>query len=298
MKLVLNVDGCFDCFTHEQTAQLVKDAGFEAVDCGLFDMNASEHVLNGPQWQKYALEFKQTFEAAGVPVVQTHSPFRFDNYHDPVAFKEEIYPKIVRSIEVSAALGAKCVVVHPLHYADCGGNCETTFDYNMRFYRSLIPVCKANGIKVGVENMFSRDKLRGNYITHDSCSRVEEFCRYIDTLDSEHMVACLDIGHTTLVSGGEDPWDFIRILGHDRLHTLHVHDNNYRQDNHVTPFSGKVDWYKVCQALAQIDYIGDFVYECEMDRCFNHMDPSMYPVALKYMSQIGHHLIQKIEEAR
>lgn len=298
MKLVLNVDDCFECFTFEQTAQHVKNAGFDAVDCGLFKMSKPDHVLNGPQWLDSTLEFKRTFEAAGVPVVQTHSPFNFKNYNDYVAFENDIYPKIVRSIEVSAALGAKCVIVHPLHWADCGGNPETAFEYNMKYYRSLIPVCKANGIKVGVENMFSRDKLRGNYIVHDSCSRVEEFCRYIDTLDSEYMVACLDIGHTTLVSGGVDPWDFIRILGHDRLHTLHVHDNNYFQDNHVTPFSGKVDWYKVCQALGEIDYVGDLVYECEMDRCFHYLDPSMYPVALKYMSQIGHHLIEQVEKAR
>lgn len=298
MKLVLNLDDDYDHFSFEETARLVKNAGFDAVDCGLFKMKEPEHELNGTDWYRHAIAFREAFAAEGLPVAQTHAPFTFKNYADPVAFEQEICPKIVRAIEVSAALGAKYTVVHPLHYADCGNQPEEAFDRNMKFYRALIPVCKANGIKVCVENMFSRDKLRGNYITHDSCSRVEEFCRYIDALDSEYMVACLDIGHTMLVSGGADTWDFIRILGHERLHTLHVHDNNYKQDNHVTPFNGQLDWYKVCQALGDIDYQGDFVYECLMTRTVHKLAPSMYPTALDYMEKVGRHLIEQIEAAR
>ena len=298
MRLVLNVDDCFDSFGFEETARMVNNAGFDAVDCDLFKMVDPDYILNGSQWLESVEEFKRIFLEAGLPVVQTHAPFRFQGYDDLVVFEERIYPTIVRSIEISAALGARCVIVHPLHYADCNGDPETAFARNMKFYKSLIPICKANGIKVAIENMFGRDKLRGNFIIHDSCSRVEEFCRYIDTLDSEYMVACLDIGHTALVSGGAEPWDFIRILGHDRLQTLHVHDNDFRQDNHVTPFSGKIDWYKTCQALGQIDYVGDMVYECIMNRCVHGLAMQMYPTALKYMSQVGRHLIDQVEAAR
>lgn len=298
MKLVLNVDDDYSHFSFAETAQLVKNAGFDAVDCGLFQMNNPDHELNGTDWYRYASAFRDTFAATGLPVVQAHAPFSFKDYADPVIFEQDIYPKIVRSIEVAAALGAEHIVVHPLHYADCGNQQEETFERNMKFYRSLIPVCKSNGIKVCVENMFTRDKLRGGYITHDSCSRVEEFCRYIDALDSEYMVACLDIGHTMLVSGGADTWDFIRILGRERLQTLHVHDNNYKQDNHVTPFNGQLDWYRVCKALGEIDYQGNFVYECVMSRTVHKMAPKMYATALAYMEKVGRHLIEQIEIAR
>ena len=298
MQLVLNVNRCFDSFSFEETAKMVKAAGFDAVDCSLFQMTNSEHVLNGDDWLRNAEAFRNTFSANSVPVVQCHAPYQFKGYGDPVIFQEQIYPITVRAIEVAAALGARYVVVHPFHYGDCAGDVEATFRQNMTYYRSLIPVCRANGIKVCVENMFSRDKLRGNYIVHDCCSRVEEFCRYIDAVDSEYVVACLDIGHTALVSGGVDPWDYIRILGHDRLHTLHIHDNDFREDMHITPFSGKIDWYKTCQALGQINYKGDMVYECLMNRSFPVMDPAMYPVALSYMAQIGRHLIACVENAR
>ena len=298
MRLVLNVDDDYDVFGFAETGRIVKEAGFDAIDRGLFDMKDPSHALNGPKWQEAADEMKNAYLAHDLPIVQTHAPFKFAGMEDPTVFKDQIYPIIVRSIEVSAALGAKCVVVHPLHHIPYYENRDKLFDMNMQFYRSLIPVAKSNGIKIAVENMFQRDKLRGNYVIDSTCSRPDEFCKYIDTLDSEYIVACLDIGHTTLISGNADASEFIRILGRERLQTLHIHDNDLKNDRHVIPFSGKVDWYQVAKALGEIDYTGDWVYECLMNRCVNKLTPSMYPVVLDYMVKIGRHLIDEVEKNR
>ena len=298
MRLVLNVDDDYDVFGFSETARMVKAAGFDAIDRGLFDMKNLEHPLNGSSWMAAAEELKNTFLAQGLPIVQTHAPFKFPGMEDPAVLREQFYPMVVRAIEVSAALGAKCVVVHPLHHIPYYENRDKLFDMNMQFYRSLIPVAKSNGIKIAVENMFQRDKVRGNYVIDSTCSRPDEFCRYVDTLDSEHIVACLDIGHTTLISGNADTSEFIRILGHERLQTLHVHDNDFKNDRHVIPFSGKVDWYQVTKALGEINYSGDFVYECLIKRCINQLTPQMYPVILEYMAKIGRHLIDEVEKNR
>ena len=50
----------------------------------------------------------------------------------------------------------------------------------MKFYKSLIPYCEEYGIKVAVENMWQYPGM----ISHSTCSRPEEFIRYIDELDS------------------------------------------------------------------------------------------------------------------
>ena len=192
-------------------------------------------------------------------------------------------------------MGAKCIVVHPIHYWRYRGNEEEIFKKNMDFYRSLIPICKDYNIKVGIENMFQRDKLRGNYIIHDTCSTTTEFCKYIDTLDSEYMVACLDVGHVGLPSTHIEAWDFIRILGHDRLQALHIHDNDYTNDQHLVPYAGKIDWMQVTKALGEINYSGDFTYECFIDKMAYQMDSETYPVALSYVAQIGRHLINSVE---
>lgn len=295
MQLVLNVNYKYDLFTAEECALMVKKAGFDAVDYGLFAMIEPTNPLNGDHWLDAAEKAKTIYQNAGVPIVQAHAPFQFKGLDQPGALKEQAYPRIVRSIEAAAAMGAKHIVVHPWHHIPYYENRQELLELNVEFYRSLIPVAKNCGIKIAVENMFQRDKLRGGYIVDSTCSRPEEFCRYIDTLNSEYIVACLDIGHTVLISGNVDPWDFIRILGRDRLKTLHVHDNDYKNDRHITPFSGSIDWYKVTEALGQIDYTGEMVYECLINNVVNKLTKNMYPTVLEHMARIGRHLIEQVE---
>ena len=298
MKLVLNLQNLLPYFTLEETAKLIADAGFDGSDYYLKEMTDSECLFNTGDWFEQASNCNRIFTSAGVPIVQTHAPFSFKGWDDPATYEEFIYPTIVRSIKMSAVMGAKCVVVHPLHYWRYEGNEQEIFERNMEFYKSLIPVCKEYNIKVGIENMFQRDKLRGNYIVRDTCAEVTEFCRYIDTLDSEYMVACLDVGHVGLPHGHMEAWDFIRILGHDRLQALHIHDNDYVNDQHRVPYSGKIDWNNVTKALGEIDYSGDFTYECLFKHMSNEMPKELYPAVLKFVSQVGRYLVDQVEVNR
>ena len=298
MKLVLNLQNLLPHFSMEESAKLMADAGFNGSDYYLKDMTDPDCAFNGNGWFALAEECNRIFTTAGVPIVQAHAPFSFKGWDDPVTFEEFIYPTIVRSIQISAVMGAKCVVVHPLHYWRYDGNEQEIYLRNMDFYKSLIPVCKEYNIKVCLENMFQRDKLRGNYIVRDTCADATEFCKYIDGLDSEYMVACLDIGHIGLPHGNVEPWDFIHILGHDRLQALHIHDNDYTNDQHRVPYSGKIDWSGVTKALGEIDYSGDFTYECLFSHMTNNMPKELYPAALQFVSQVGHYLIGQVEANR
>ena len=297
MRLALNIGYLTRTFPIEQAVKFAADAGFNAVDYSLMEMVHPEDRFNSPSWREIALEHGKMLQSAGVPVVQTHTPFRYTNFDDPVAYEQVIYPAIVRSIEASALLGAKVAVVHPLHYFVYAGHEEEIFRRNMEFYRSLIPVCKEFDIKVGIENMFQRDARRG-HIVSDTCSTIPEFCRYIDTLDSEYMVACLDVGHIGLPASHIESWDMIRALGHERLQALHVHDNDYRDDRHGVPFTGKIDWYEVTKALGEIDYTGDFTYECNIERFTGCMGSDLLPKSLRYMADVGWHLVENIEKNR
>jgi sugar phosphate isomerase/epimerase len=120
----------------------------------------------------------------------------------------------------------------------------------------------------------------------------------VDTLDSEYMVACLDIGHVGLPESDDRAWDFIRALGHERLQSLHVHDNDYRADKHALPYQGKIDWNEVTKALGEIDYQGDFTYELSENLFPEHMPDELVPYAVKYAANIGKHLCSKVEEYR
>lgn len=138
---------------------------------------------------------------------------------------------------------------------------------------------------------------RRKFIIADTCARIPEFVRYIDTLDSEQITACLDIGHATLVEQQDEPWGFIRALGHDRLGALHVHDTDYRGDLHTHPYNGIINWGEVTRALGEIDYQGDLTYEIGAPWA-KWMDDEMVMIQTKYLADLGYYLTRQIDAAR
>lgn len=299
MNLTMNIAESEDRFGLEKALSIIKNAGFDSIDYGLGSMEKPNAVLNDPaRYRAEAERIKALADAAGLPITQTHTPFSFENWKDPVVYEEFILPAIKRSIEVSAILGAKVAVVHPLHHWTYKGHEEEIFERNMAFYGSLLPLCKEYGIKVGIENMFQRELLRGQ-ISFDTCNQIPEFIRYVDTLNSEYMVACLDIGHVGLPTRDDEAWDFIRALGHDRLQALHVHDNDYRVDKHALPYLGKIDWNEVTKALGEIDYQGDFTYEVNLTTFMSKfMNEEMIPTAMRYAHDVGRHLCTLVDKNR
>ena len=297
MELSMNITNLLTRCGLEKSVELYKNAGFTAIDYSLGEMSKVEDSpLNGDGYRDEAERVRKLVESGGLIINQTHTPFHFKHWYDEEHYKTVIYPRICRSIEISALLGAKIAVVHPLHYLEFHGREEEIFQMNMDFYRSLIPLCREYNIQVGIENMWRHDPRR-RYITHDTCSTKEEFVRYIDTLDSEYMVATLDIGHVGLPLQDDEAWDFIRALGHDRLKSLHVHDNDYRTDSHILPFSGKINWNEVTKALGEINYDGDMTYEVGAVTV-NNVPEGFLQTAVNYMGDVGRFLISEIERNR
>lgn len=106
--------------------------------------------------------------------------------------------------------------------------------------------------------MFGHDDRR-HVMLANVCSYGEQLAEYYDALDPRYFTVCLDLGHSGLV--GDDAAHAIRALGHRRLTALHVHDNNYMEDLHMPPFTCKLDWKAIAQALHDINYTGDVTLE-------------------------------------
>ncbi len=297
MRLSLPVRYLIGRYGYQRAFDLVKHAGFDAVDHSMEDMVRDDSILLGDNWREYVEDVKKYADSIGLDVNQTHAPFSFSGklWKDKDGFENVILPRIIRSLEISGILGAQVAVVHPLHHYVYEGHADEIFERNMEYYRMLIPYAKEYGIKIGVENMWQVDARR-KYIVHDTCSHISEFIRYIDTLDSEYIVACLDIGHVGLIQQQDEAWDFIRALGHGRLRALHVHDNNYREDTHSLPYVGKIDWQRITEALGEIDYAGDFTYETIGSLA--RVDDEFVPCELSHMVDVGRHLMDLIDRRR
>ena len=274
----------------EDVIKMTSKAGFDAVDFSFRNQIYRSLKVSDAEYKKMFTNFKNIASENGLIFNQAHAPYP-SSVNDEKR-TEEIFNEIVVSIKNASYLGAKCIVVHPIQHLkyDDEGVPEKLFEMNMDFYNRLKPYAKEYNIKIAVENMWQNI---GKKIVHSTCSTPNEFIKYIDTLNDESFVACLDIGHAELVT--ENVENFINKLGKNRLKALHVHDVDGLNDSHTIPYYGIIRWDKVTKALKQIGYEGDFTYETSY--VFNGQRPKeLYQSTLDHLAQTGRYLMKKIEE--
>ena len=261
---------------YEEGVLALKRAGYDALDFSLFSMtrNDSPYVTEG--WREYVEAQRRFADANGIVFNQSHAPFSF-RWDDATVREEIAQPRVLRSLEIAAMMGVKAIVVHPLHYCEYLGHEKEMHELNLEYYRSMIPYCREYGIQVAVENMWQNERRR-RIISYDVAAHPEE------------LAAFIDLGHCGLV--GEDAAGSIRVLGHDRLGALHVHDNNYREDTHTLPGIGLMDWNGICAALHDINYKGEFTFEA--DTFLRNFPNDYLECAAAFMVQTGRYLISKI----
>lgn len=268
---------------------MICEAGFDALDYSMFRMQDDDYILNQPSYLEHVLEVKKIAESYGKYFNQAHAPFPSFKVGEDT-YNTVILEKIKRSIEIAGTLGAKNIVIHPTYY---GKDSRKNLELNAEFYNNLIPLCKEYNIKIACENMFGRDRRR-HCIIPNICSVGEEFRAMMNMLDPKYFTACVDIGHAGLV--GTTAPEMLRTLGHDYVGCLHVHDNDYLEDRHCPPYFFDLDWEEITQALADIDYKGDFTFESD-DFLVNFPD-EVFPAAYKLLHDIGRSLIKKIENKK
>lgn len=283
MRLSTTTGELAKVFGFNKCIDILADAGFDCADFSQFDECVYGADLNKDfftEWRKYA-------EDKGVFFNQSHAPFS-SSFKDEEKTKKR-FNEITEAMKRASYLGVSNIIVHPcqhLSYAQ-EGNPEILFEYNMDFYSRLIPYCEEYGIRVALENMWQWTGM----INHSTCSRPAEFVRYLDELNNDCFVACLDIGHANLVR--EDLPDFIKALGNKRLKCLHMHDVDGTNDSHTLPYYGVVEWEKVMKALAQIGYEGDLTFEA--DEFLRGKPTELYADCEKLMEKTGKYLISLFE---
>ena len=288
MLLVTQTDRLAELYGDREAIRMIAEAGFDGIDYSMFTLTAPGHPLMGDGWRAEAEALRTYARSLGVRFVQGHAPFRFGD-NSPEAWERFNFPCLVRAIQVAGVLGIGELVIHPLHFLPYTQNTETLRDYNMEFYRALLPHAKAVGVRICLENMWQRNRLRGNLITHSTCSRAEEAAAWVDELDDATIGYCLDLGHCGLVE--LDAADEIRKLGH-RITALHVHDNDFMEDQHILPYQGHADWADILAALREVGYAGAFTFEA--DNFLRQIPEAVLPTALKLMAEVGRYMIEQI----
>lgn len=276
-----------DCFSgtwgEEKAIVMFSDIGYDALDYSMFDISSPNNPLNSPDFECIAFKLKRIADECSIVFNQTHAPFPsyIANEDD---YNRKTFQMLIRSIIVTSILGAEYVIIHPIALT------HGQLEFNIDFFNRLADFCKEYGVKIALENMFGWDNEKDRAI-RNVCSTSKDFIELLDSFDSTCFTACLDVGHAGLI--GEKASDMIRELGHDRLKTLHIHDNDFIKDKHQLPFTQDMDWNEIMKALKDINYDGYLTFEA--DRFLYDFPSSLRKKASEFMLEIGHELVRIYE---
>ena len=240
-------------FGYKEGLKMIKEAGFDCVDfsyCGL-DLDAPEF---GEGYIEHAKEVRAYLDEIGFECHQAHAPYVM-NYESTFDLSDANYLTTVRSIEGAAILGAKAIVVHTVAVPKSIKE-FTMWEFNQRYYKSLLPYAEKAGIKIAVENLYSYDE-NGHIVGR--LGNPEELTAFVKELNSPYIVACVDVGHASIT--GYKPEHFIEGMDGDILKAIHVHDGDYEGDRHMLPYLGRFHWPEILEALKKKGYEGPLNFE-------------------------------------
>jgi len=286
--------GIKEHFGIDETYRLVKECGFDAVDVNLDNMLGGDKIRkmeHSPVFDaeveemlSYFKPWKDAAEKYGVDNYQAHAPFPSYIPEPSNGYNDYMLEVMKKTIIGCAYIGCRRLVIHPffLGYAE-QMDPQEEWDLNIRSYAALIPTAKEHGVTICLENMFSG--FRGKRY-EAACSDIDTACRYIDTLNEmagERVFAfCLDTGHLFLL--GKDIKKAMVQLG-GRIECFHVHDNNGVEDQHMPPYTGKMDWNRFVEGLRAIGFDKTMCFETYY--IWTYIDPKAGCSFLRYIADCG-----------
>lgn len=220
--------------------QIAKEAGFEAIELNvgnpdaLINANSTESEVRaiGEQVRSYGLEM------AGI----SSSLFWEHPLTSPdPAESEGSFEFIKKMIKIANWAGADTILVVP---GAVNENVEydVAYDLAQKALKKLIPVCEANGVVIGVENVWNGMLLSPM-----------ESARFIDEIGSPWIQWYFDVGNM-VKDGWPEQW--VKILG-TRIRRIHIKD--YNRDvpgwgGFCELLTGSIDYPKVMAALRKVGY--------------------------------------------
>lgn len=287
---------------YDEAFRIFHEAGLEAmdfpVDHGTYNveqLNKSENIGRTEEetFEKYSA-IKKIADKYNVKIGQTHSIF--GNYE--MANTPEFHQILINDIAATAALGCNYTVVHPVKIPGriLDEKQMEGFEYNLNFFRSLIPYCKKYSVKIAIENMFVSDENGKRRATQ--CSDPNELYELYRVLGDDCFCTCADTGHFSLTAAdtGYSVGDCIRVLGKS-LKVLHIQETDLVDDFHTVPYTFKdtMDWEDIYSALKEINYQGIVNFEVMPHLAKYPNCPEMNFEAMRHISAIAHYAASRIE---
>ena len=258
--------------------------GFKVMDFCMCPFQRHETEMLGDDWEERTYEIANEAAKLGVEFSQSHLLYakpltRRKTAADEGCEQNEFFIWATqRAIRISAMLGVKWAVVHPVQLKE-DADLERDIKYNHEIYDKYVELASSLGVGLAFENMADVDNKRRFGVTADELSAL------VDSFGSEYIGACWDFGHGNRVFA-DQPEQLIKLGS--RLKATHVDDNVGKDDLHLIPFFGTAKWHDIMKALRDINYGGDFNFE--LASC-KRMPPELKQATVEYIYKVGEYLM-------
>ena len=177
-----------------------------------------------------------------------HAPFNDINIASlNESVREMSVIELIKIMNMASELDIKTVTIHPgLYSMVVSGLEDRSIMAAKRSLRTLDRMAQECGVRLCVENMPGFRFFLGQ--TAEQMSEL---------LEGTNLPICLDIGHANTTGQLNE---IIDTLG-NRIMNVHIHDNDGKQDQHLTIGEGTVDFDDCLKRLSS--YGGRYIIECK-----------------------------------
>ena len=177
-----------------------------------------------------------------------HAPFNDINIASlNESVREMSVIELIKIMNMASELDIKTVTIHPgLYSMVVSGLEDRSVMAAKRSLRTLDRMAQECGVRLCVENMPGFRFFLGQ--TAEQMSEL---------LEGTNLPICLDIGHANTTGQLNE---IIDTLG-SRIMNVHIHDNDGKQDQHLTIGEGTVDFDDCLKRLSS--YGGRYIIECK-----------------------------------
>ena len=272
---------CAEHFGYIESIQRCRKAGFTVLDMNLCALNRRQTTLHLDNWQEQVDEIRNEAERLGCVFSQSHPPYRRGREGTFATAEEEAFFRAMslRALEITAMLGAKWAVIHPVMDVTADINdVDAHVRYNQQMFAREAELAAKLGVGLAFENMFDGDQRRFG-------STAEDLIAIQDSFHSDLIGVCWDVGHANRMY--RDQLKPIRKLG-SRIKALHIDDNLGKDDLHLLPFEGNVPWEQVMHTLHDSGCEADLIYEIRNN---SNMPEALRDVTARYCYEVGEYLL-------
>jgi len=238
--------GCFYHMKFFDCVELICHGGFSMIEITSSRTHLDYHD------KKSMIKASHLLEKLGMEPYSFHAPFREEidvTSLDPagLAFAKQ---EITSAADAAAILGVRHFVFHPgpeKSYQPSPEERVQRMNNAAQVINGICEHCQRLGVGLVLENM----------LPHLFFGNMRDMLWIIGAIESTHVGTCLDTGHAN-ISG-----DIYRIMyklsGH--LQFLHANDNHGKDDVHLPPGKGNIDWRKLLRELDEVDFRGALILE-------------------------------------